>query len=380
MAKKVYFFVITSFLAMLAWGCGEDPTTEACLLSGDPECLEGNSGNAGTGGNSGTGGNGGTAGSGGTAGTGGTGGNSGTGGSGGTGGNAGTGGVGGGTVYDCVEDPHYGTFCSTGVGVCRRSGNWTCNSAGTGLTCSATPGQPDSRGEICGNNLDDNCNGAVDESPCTVDGGGGTGGDGGTGGTGGTAGSGGSGGTAGTGGTGGNSGNGGSGGHCSTVSNAQVTIQGGNSLTSWPNANPNQNPLSITLGVPDLLAVAASGGWSTSTTTSGARIFIWAPNVGGGGDPMPLIDSLFCRQIGINPPTPSSCNAQVIGDRKSSSYMAAFALSWQCWAYGGNSCPASIQGEVPADLFRLVGIAEPGSPVSEQGQVWRIVEMPPSCP
>lgn len=58
--------------------------------------------------------------------------------------------------------------CTAGLGICQRTGNYVCTPDGKGITCNATAGQPDSRGEVCDNNLDDDCDGAVDEgcNPC----------------------------------------------------------------------------------------------------------------------------------------------------------------------------------------------------------------------
>jgi hypothetical protein len=57
--------------------------------------------------------------------------------------------------------------CTVGIGACERTGVYQCNAAGTGIECSATPGTPGTR-DICGNAIDDNCNGQVDEGcvPC----------------------------------------------------------------------------------------------------------------------------------------------------------------------------------------------------------------------
>lgn len=55
--------------------------------------------------------------------------------------------------------PLKGTSCTVGVGACTRSGVWVCNGAGTGLVCSATAGSPTA--ETC-NNIDDNCDGLID--------------------------------------------------------------------------------------------------------------------------------------------------------------------------------------------------------------------------
>jgi len=49
--------------------------------------------------------------------------------------------------------------CSEGEGICRDTGVW--NACGEGMECSATPGTPEE--EVCGDSLDNDCNGAVDD-------------------------------------------------------------------------------------------------------------------------------------------------------------------------------------------------------------------------
>ena len=62
---------------------------------------------------------------------------------------------------DClngIDDPFpVGTSCQVGLGSCLRSGSMVCNGAGTGVQCNATAGTP--LAEICGNGMDEDCNG-----------------------------------------------------------------------------------------------------------------------------------------------------------------------------------------------------------------------------
>ncbi|HVK76559.1 MAG TPA: MopE-related protein [Kofleriaceae bacterium] len=51
-----------------------------------------------------------------------------------------------------------GMPCSTGIGGCARAGQYMCNGAGTGVVCSATAGA--AVAEICGDGIDQDCNGA----------------------------------------------------------------------------------------------------------------------------------------------------------------------------------------------------------------------------
>jgi hypothetical protein len=56
------------------------------------------------------------------------------------------------------EDWPIGQACSVGLGACARTGMLVCNAAQTNVQCSATPGAPTP--EICGNGIDEDCDGA----------------------------------------------------------------------------------------------------------------------------------------------------------------------------------------------------------------------------
>jgi len=64
------------------------------------------------------------------------------------------------------DDPelNLGITCSAGEGICKNSGVYVCTNNST--ECNAVAGDSDPRGEICFNGLDDNCNGEIDEEPC----------------------------------------------------------------------------------------------------------------------------------------------------------------------------------------------------------------------
>jgi len=72
-------------------------------------------------------------------------------------------------TYNCTADPQYASPCAAGVGICLRAGVYICNAAGDGLACNVSAGSPSPMGEICDNDLDDNCNGATDETPCQAE-------------------------------------------------------------------------------------------------------------------------------------------------------------------------------------------------------------------
>lgn len=51
-----------------------------------------------------------------------------------------------------------GQACSVGVGACRRDGSYVCNGDGSGVQCTATAGA--AAAEVCGDGIDQDCNGA----------------------------------------------------------------------------------------------------------------------------------------------------------------------------------------------------------------------------
>jgi len=53
-----------------------------------------------------------------------------------------------------------GTNCFVGVGACKKTGKMLCSESGLGLECSVTAGEPVV--EICGNLIDDDCDGVTD--------------------------------------------------------------------------------------------------------------------------------------------------------------------------------------------------------------------------
>jgi hypothetical protein len=65
----------------------------------------------------------------------------------------------------CADSPqcvlNRGSACSVGNGICANSGTIQCDG-----TCSAIAGNPNPLGEICGNQLDDDCDNNVDEISC----------------------------------------------------------------------------------------------------------------------------------------------------------------------------------------------------------------------
>ncbi len=64
-----------------------------------------------------------------------------------------------------LEDPDGGALgepCIVGVGACERVGVSVCTEDGSGVRCNTTPGEPAER-DRCGNDADDDCDGQVDE-------------------------------------------------------------------------------------------------------------------------------------------------------------------------------------------------------------------------
>lgn len=62
-------------------------------------------------------------------------------------------------VECCIAEQ--GDACVVGIGVCEQEGVILCDGS-----CSAKPGKPNRYGEICDNNLDDDCDGEIDETEC----------------------------------------------------------------------------------------------------------------------------------------------------------------------------------------------------------------------
>ncbi len=71
------------------------------------------------------------------------------------------------------EDFHLGVQCTVGKGICKATGIMVCSKDHKRTVCNATPGKP--AVEICGDHLDNDCDGQTDEKDCVykVSGGGG---------------------------------------------------------------------------------------------------------------------------------------------------------------------------------------------------------------
>src|SRR5262249_5769358 len=64
--------------------------------------------------------------------------------------------------------PDKGKPCDDGkLGICKGTGNFVCDPQGTGVVCQITKPGGTPTNEIC-NNLDDDCDGAIDEGACTT--------------------------------------------------------------------------------------------------------------------------------------------------------------------------------------------------------------------
>ncbi len=63
-----------------------------------------------------------------------------------------------GCVLECT-DTRIGQECFSGIGVCRRPGQWQCTD--NNVSCNAVPGTPVT--EVCGDSLDNDCDGSLDE-------------------------------------------------------------------------------------------------------------------------------------------------------------------------------------------------------------------------
>ncbi|MHC4839249.1 MAG: putative metal-binding motif-containing protein, partial [Planctomycetota bacterium] len=75
---------------------------------------------------------------------------------------------------DGFVDPRFdlGEVCYSGQGACRRGGTIVCDEFGVDQVCDALPGQPEGE-EICGDEVDNDCDGTLDEGlglgeACTV--------------------------------------------------------------------------------------------------------------------------------------------------------------------------------------------------------------------
>jgi hypothetical protein len=76
---------------------------------------------------------------------------------------------------DCDNDTDEGfddkgDACTVGVGICEQTGTLVCTGDGSGTECSVSAGTPDGD-ETCGDSLDNDCNGLVDDGcPCDFNG------------------------------------------------------------------------------------------------------------------------------------------------------------------------------------------------------------------
>jgi hypothetical protein len=256
-----------------------------------------------------------------------------------------------------------------GVGECRNSGVRVCNPRGDGLLCNVSAKPAPSTTDVCGNGLDDNCNGSVDEPGCTS-----PSNDAGTG-------------DSGTPDAGGNPDGGATctfapvGVNVMAEQGATTLLKGQNSVTSIPIGNV----WSTTLRNDDILSIKYQGRLaifkSSFPTVPVFSLNYWEPATGTGVDPTALIDSLFCRLLGITDPTATSCSPTVIGNRVSTVYLSGLRIIWECWRKGAAFCLPTISPDlVRRDLFILKQvITERNNLSNHSGFGLGILETPPQC-
>jgi hypothetical protein len=248
-----------------------------------------------------------------------------------------------------------------GVGECRNSGVRICNPRGDGLQCNVQAKPAPSSTDVCGNGLDDNCNDSIDEPGCTSLGNDAGAGDSGT-----------------------DAGGNPDGGATCTFAPITAQIVGQNSLVTLLKGESSisrVNPRTLNLVNNDLLSVAAGTNLSISSFSAGTQFNYWEPATGTGANPMPLIDNLFCRLLGVTAPNPSTCSPAVIGDRLSMAYLSGLRIIWECWRKGLAFCAPTISPDlVRRDLFVLKKTIEVGNGLSNfTGTGWGILETPPQC-
>ena len=320
----MFLFVYLPLIAVILSGCSNSRTTEACLISGDPECGQaasttGSGNDASTTTNNGAGG-----GSHSDAGTS-------------QGGNGQTG------NNPCLSNPNFGKFCITLDG---HPGHFTCTGTATAPTCTADPngtGGAGGGGTTTSTTTTTTTSTSTSSTTTTVINGGGV--------------------------------------VCTTAVSLKARVVGANALTTLRLGDAivevSNDASQKTLINGDLLGFNADSGLSVSLDQGQVNVFEASSP---GGDPTPLIDALFCRQLGIDPPTPQSCNKDVIGSHSAGVYMSALLADFTCWRAG--ICPASIAGHLPGDLFALkmvVAVDAPLTGYTFKGEHLGIIEVPPHC-